>query len=142
MTQPVGENDFSTITELLAYIARVSNPANQDNKLTVTRLLSYLIKHNHWSPFDMVDFTMEIICTRAIGRQILRHRSFCFQEFSQRYAQVSEDMFVNQAIEARLQDNKNRQNSLETNDHEIIEEWENIQVSQIMDSVDRYKRAL
>lgn len=95
--------------ELIAYTARVSNPANQNNNETAPRLLKYLIKHQHWSPFEMVHMTLEIKTTRDISRQILRHRSFSFQEFSQRYA-VSEDFI---AREARLQDPKNRQNSIE-----------------------------
>ena len=109
---------------LIAYCARVSNPANQDNPDS-ERLLKYLVKHKHWSPFEMVHVIMEIQTTRDIGRQILRHRSFSFQEFSQRYAEVSVNMFTTR--EARLQDTKNRQNSIETQDEELGDEWYNIQ---------------
>jgi len=100
-----GEEDF------IAYCARVSNPENQNNSKTAPKLLAYLIKNQHWSPFEMASVTMEIVTTRDISRQILRHRSFSFQEFSQRYA-VSEDFSLR---EARLQDKKNRQNSVHLN---------------------------
>jgi thymidylate synthase (FAD) len=104
-----------TVDEFIAYVARVSNPSNQNNHLTATKLLKYLAKHKHWSPFEMVDVCMEISTTRDIGRQILRHRSFRFQEFSQRYADPTQDMgFVTR--ETRLQDTKNRQNSVEIED--------------------------
>jgi len=100
------------VDEFIAYVARVSNPSNQNNTLTAPKLLRYLAKNKHWSPFEMVDVVMEINTTRDIGRQILRHRSFTFQEFSQRYADPTKDMgFVHR--EARLQDTKNRQNSIE-----------------------------
>ena len=96
--------------DLIAYTARVSNPSNQNNKETADKLLKYLIKHKHWSPFDMARACLEIETTRDIARQILRHRSFSFQEFSQRYADPTKDLeFVTR--EARLQDEKNRQNS-------------------------------
>jgi thymidylate synthase (FAD) len=115
-----------TVDEFIAYVARVSNPSNQNNHLTATKLLKYLAKHKHWSPFEMVDVVMEINTTRDIGRQILRHRSFRFQEFSQRYADPTKDMgFVTR--EARLQDTKNRQNSLETSDEVLQRDWEFIQ---------------
>jgi thymidylate synthase (FAD) len=111
-----------TVDEFIAYVARVSNPSNQNNHLTATKLLKYLAKHKHWSPFEMVDVCMEISTTRDIGRQILRHRSFRFQEFSQRYADPTQDMgFVTR--EARLQDTKNRQNSIETDDEAIQKRW-------------------
>ena len=104
-----------TVDEFVAYVARVSNPSNQNNHLTATKLLKYLAKHKHWSPFEMVHICMEINTTRDIARQILRHRSFSFQEFSQRYADPTQDMgFVTR--EARLQDTKNRQNSVEIED--------------------------
>jgi len=97
--------------DLIAYCARVSNPSNQNNKETSEKLLKYLAKHKHWSPFEMVSACLEIETTRDIARQLLRHRSFSFQEFSQRYADPTEDLeFV--AREARLQDPKNRQNSI------------------------------
>ena len=103
----------------IAYCARVSNPSNQLNPDT-GKLLSYMIKNQHWSPFEMVNVVMEIETTRDIARQILRHRSFSFQEFSQRYAEVTD---MSEPREARLQDHKNRQNSIETDDREIAEIW-------------------
>ena len=100
------------VDEFIAYVARVSNPSNQNNTLTASKLLRYLAKHKHWSPFELVNVVMEINTTRDIARQILRHRSFSFQEFSQRYADPTQDLgFVTR--EARLQDHKNRQNSIE-----------------------------
>ena len=99
---------------LIAYCARVSNPSNQNNEATARKLIKYLIKHKHWSPLEMVNVCLEIETTRDIGRQILRHRSFSFQEFSQRYADPTKDLeFVTR--ECRLQDDKNRQNSIELN---------------------------
>jgi thymidylate synthase (FAD) len=113
------------IQELIAYCARVSNPSNQHNEETSGRLLSYLAKHKHWSPFEMVSACLEIETTRDIARQILRHRSFSFQEFSQRYANPLEDLkFV--LREARMQDPKNRQNSIPLDSEEnvdLIMEW-------------------
>jgi len=109
--------------ELIAYMARVSNPENQNNPETAPKLLKYLMKNKHWSPFEMVNVCMEIKCTRDIARQILRHRSFSFQEFSQRYAEALEW----ETGEARLQDNKNRQNSLPTQDRELERWWEDEQ---------------
>lgn len=109
--------------EFIAYTARVSNPSNQHNTLTAPKLLKYLIAHKHWSPFEMVSITMDIETTRDIAHQIVRHRSFSFQEFSQRYADPTKDMgFVTR--EARLQDAKNRQNSIETDDNKLQKEWE------------------
>jgi len=114
------------VDQFIAYVARVSNPSNQNNTLTASKLLRYLAKHKHWSPFEMVNVVMEINTTRDIGRQILRHRSFTFQEFSQRYADPTKDMgFV--AREARLQDTANRQNSIETSDEDLKREWHNKQ---------------
>ena len=107
----VGEN----IQELIAYCARVSNPANQDNTETSEKLLRYLIREKHWSPFEMVSACLEINTTRDIARQLLRHRSFSFQEFSQRYANPTEDLAFT-LRQARLQDTKNRQNSVELQD--------------------------
>jgi thymidylate synthase (FAD) len=110
------------IDEFIAYVARVSNPSNQNNHLTATKLLRYLAKHKHWSPFEMVNVVMEINTTRDIARQILRHRSFSFQEFSQRYADPTKDLgFVTR--EARLQDTANRQNSIETANEALKTEW-------------------
>ena len=106
-----------SVDDFIAYVARVSNPSNQNNTLTAPKLIKYLIKHKHWSPFEMVHICMEIETTRDIGRQILRHRSFSFQEFSQRYADPTQMGFVTR--EARLQDPKNRQNSIEVNDNPL-----------------------
>jgi len=109
--------------ELIAYCARVSNPANQLNTETSEKLIRYLIKHSHWSPLEMVSACMEITTTRDIARQILRHRSFSFQEFSQRYADPTKDLgFVTRA--ARLQDTKNRQNSIDVEDPELESWWQ------------------
>ncbi len=109
--------------ELIAYCARVSNPSNQFNTETSEKLIRYLVKHAHWSPLEMVSACVEITTTRDIARQILRHRSFSFQEFSQRYADPTKDLsFV--LREARLQDPKNRQNSIKTDDERLQREWE------------------
>ncbi len=105
--------------EFIAYAARVSNPANQNNMETADKLISYLIKNHHWSPLEMVSCTLEIITTRDIARQILRHRSFSFQEFSQRYAEAMDF----EIREARLQDNKNRQNSIKLEGDDELSEW-------------------
>jgi len=105
--------------DLVAHMARVSAPANQEAGTDSSRLIKYLVKHKHWSPFEMVNVCMEIETTRDIARQILRHRSFSFQEFSQRYAEVQGYSIS----EARMQDTKNRQNSLETEDRELQEWW-------------------
>jgi thymidylate synthase (FAD) len=114
---------YMTPNEFIAYTARVSNPSNQHNTLTSEKLLKYLIEHKHWSPFEMVSITMEINTTRDISHQIIRHRSFSFQEFSQRYADPTKDMsFVTR--EARLQDAKNRQNSIEVDDFQLQNKWE------------------
>ena len=114
------------MTELVAFCARVSNPSNQMNKDTSEKLIRYLIKNKHWSPLEMVHLTLEIETTRDIARQMLRHRSFSFQEFSQRYANPVEELeFV--IREARLQDDKNRQNSIETDNELLKNEWERAQ---------------
>ena len=115
LSKPSAITGCNTASDLVAYTARVSNPANQNNFDTAPKLLKYLIREDHWSPFEMVHMTMEIVTTRDIARQILRHRSFSFQEFSQRYA-VSENFTTRQI--ARLQDPKNRQNSIEI-DHMV-----------------------
>jgi thymidylate synthase (FAD) len=108
--------------ELIAYCARVSNPANQFNNDTAEKLIRYLVKHQHWSPLEMVSACLEITTTRDIARQILRHRSFSFQEFSQRYADPTKDLnFVTR--EARLQDTANRQNSVAVDDQLLQNEW-------------------
>lgn len=114
--------EHNNLLEQVAYVARVSNPANQSNTETIEKLIHYLIKHHHWSPFEMVSICLEINTTRDIARQILRHRSFSFQEFSQRYANPLQDLqFITR--EARLQDNKNRQNSINTEDTQLKQEW-------------------
>ena len=118
-----GEADTVTAEQLIAYCARVSNPANQDNP-DAEKLLKYLVRNKHWSPFEMVHVIMEIQTTRDIGRQILRHRSFSFQEFSQRYAAVAE---MSEPREARLQDQKNRQNSIYTDDVDLLNDWDSLQ---------------
>jgi thymidylate synthase (FAD) len=123
----------------IAYMARVSNPANQDNPASATKLLQYLIKHKHWSPFEMVNVCMEIETTRDIARQILRHRSFSFQEFSQRYA-VSEGFI--QDSEARMQDIKNRQNSLYTDDISVQNWFEGAQRRLVTEAKFLYTAAL
>jgi thymidylate synthase (FAD) len=110
----------ATLQDMISYCARVSNPSNQSNTETNERLLKYLMKNQHWSPFEMVSICLEIETTRDIGRQILRHRSFSFQEFSQRYAVASLGF---ETREGRLQDNKNRQNSIEANNPELELEW-------------------
>lgn len=112
-TQPTPEfkQQFNDAMDLIAYCARVSNPSNQFNSETAEKLIRYLVKHKHWSPLEMANATLEIETTRDIARQMLRHRSFSFQEFSQRYADPTEDLEF-EYREARLQDNKNRQNSI------------------------------
>ncbi len=127
--------------ELIAYCARVSNPSNQFNTETSDKLIRYLVKHAHWSPLEMVSACLEIETTRDIARQILRHRSFSFQEFSQRYADPTKDLsFV--VREARLQDLKNRQNSIETNDSELQARWEAVQQRVIEEAKFAYNFAI
>jgi thymidylate synthase (FAD) len=140
-----GMND---VQDLIAYCARVSNPANQYNTQTSERLLKYLIKHKHWSPFEMASACLEIETTRDISHQIIRHRSFSFQEFSQRYAnpaEMGEDFF--ELSEARLQDNKNRQNSIKVDINEegmaeLIVGWEAKQKAVIDVASDAYNWAI
>ena len=121
-TEEFADMGIADAQELIAYCARVSNPSNQFNTETSEKLIKYLVKHAHWSPLEMVSACVEIETTRDIARQILRHRSFSFQEFSQRYADPTKDLdFV--LREARLQDTKNRQNSIETDDTALTEEW-------------------
>lgn len=125
-TEEIQQQGLSDVQDLIAYAAKVSNPSNQLNTATSERLLNYLIKHKHWSPFEMASACLEVETTRDIARQFLRHRSFSFQEFSQRYADPTKDLdFV--IREARLQDEKNRQNSIETDDHLLQIEWERAQ---------------
>lgn len=128
------------LLEQVAYCARVSNPANQYNTETSAKLVSYLIRNNHWSPLEMVSVCLEINTTRDIARQILRHRSFSFQEFSQRYADPTSMAFISR--EARLQDTKNRQNSIEIEDELLQSEWEEYQTDVIQTATRAYKWAL
>jgi thymidylate synthase (FAD) len=123
VTQPTGKLGDVSVSEFVAYVARVSNPQNQNNHLTADKLLQYLIKHRHWSPFEMITIVMEINTTRDIARQILRHRSFSFQEFSQRYANPVESLGM-VSREVRLQDANNRQSSIHTDDQDLHDAWE------------------
>lgn len=116
--------DGKNLLEQVAYVARVSNPANQNNNETAEKLVRYLINNQHWSPLEMVNVCLEINTTRDIARQILRHRSFSFQEFSQRYAVVENEF---EFREPRLQDQKNRQNSIQTDNSELMLEWNHYQ---------------
>jgi thymidylate synthase (FAD) len=133
---PEGRN----LLEQIAYCARVSNPTNQDNTETAEKLVRYLIKNQHWSPLEMVSVCLEIDTTRDIARQILRHRSFSFQEFSQRYADASQLGF--ETREARLQDNKNRQNSIKNENQALEAWWENYQLIVQRTAQDAYQFAL
>jgi len=144
-TKPAGilENtDVKTPIDLVAFCARVSNPSNQMNSATSEKLIKYLMKHRHWSPLELVDVTMEIETTRDIARQMLRHRSFSFQEFSQRYSDVSSlgDMF--EYSEARMQDKKNRQNSLPLEDQSTKDWWDDYQRNIVEYCGMVYKQAL
>lgn len=125
VTKPLIEG-VETAEQLVAYAARVSNMMNQLNMDTATKLLNYLVRQEHWSPLEMVHIVMEINTTRDIGRQILRHRSFSFQEFSARYSKPTDLGFV--VREARLQDTKNRQNSIATGDNVLAEHWKQKQL--------------
>jgi thymidylate synthase (FAD) len=131
----------SDILDLIAYCARVSNPSNQQNTESSEKLIEYLLKHKHFSPFEMADVTLEINTTRDIARQILRHRSFSFQEFSQRYADPTKDLsFITR--EARLQDTKNRQNSIETGDKNLQMKWRDKQESVLEAAREAYAWAI
>jgi len=132
--------DGKNLLEQIAYAARVSNPANQNNDATSEKLVRYLINNQHWSPLEMASVCLEINTTRDIARQILRHRSFSFQEFSQRYADASQLGF--EVREARLQDAKNRQNSIETDNLALQTWWENYQKDVIEKCKDAYQFAL
>ena len=132
-------SDSQTLQDLIAYCARVSNPSNQSNTETNEKLIRYLIKNQHWSPLEMVSVCLEIETTRDIARQILRHRSFSFQEFSQRYAVA--DLGFN-LKEARTQDTKNRQNSIEVNNEELQNKWDAIQRKMIDNATASYNEAL
>jgi thymidylate synthase (FAD) len=147
-SEPAGEMpaDIDNVQDLIAFCARVSNPSNQTNTETSEKLIRYLIKHKHWSPLEMVSVCLEIETTRDIARQILRHRSFSFQEFSQRYADPTKDLdFV--LRDARLQDTKNRQNSVDlditSDDHRFIAAgWENMQKRVINEARNAYDWAI
>jgi len=143
-SQPSSEMLNSGITdvqELIAFCARVSNPSNQYNTETSKKLIDYLIRHKHWSPLELTSACLEITTTRDIARQILRHRSFSFNEFSQRYSDPTKDLdFVTR--EARLQDQKNRQNSLETNDKELMQLWQEKQQQVIRQAKEAYTWAV
>jgi thymidylate synthase (FAD) len=140
-SQGTDEFESDTALDLIAFCARVSNPSNQNNKETSEKLVKYLIKHKHWSPLEMVSACMEIETTRDIARQILRHRSFSFQEFSQRYADPTTDLaFVKR--EARLQDPKNRQNSIPTDDASTQEVWDIMQQRVIDEALAAYQWAM
>jgi len=136
------DKGLENVQDLVAFCAKVSNPASQINKETSEKLIKYLIKHQHWSPLEMANAVLEIETTRDIAHQIVRHRSFAFQEFSQRYANPSEmgDMFV--LRECRLQDTKNRQNSVETDDRELTRNWEIKQQMVINASKEAYEWAI
>ena len=142
ITKPVNQNYGETTENIVSYCARVSNPKNQKNFTTSSKLLSYMIREGHWSPFEMVHLTIEIETTRDIARQILRHRSFAFQEFSQRYADPTKELkFVDR--EARLQDPKNRQNSLELDtDSDLHHAWKQEQLNVVSSAMDTYNWAI
>jgi thymidylate synthase (FAD) len=143
-TQTVPETfiGIDNLQDFVAYCARVSNPTNQMNSATAEKLIKYLIKHKHWSPLEMVSATMEIETTRDIARQLLRHRSFSFQEFSQRYADPADMDGVFETSEARLQDTKNRQNSIETDDTELQTQWNIKQQAVIQEAEEAYEWAI
>lgn len=138
MTKPMVDG-VETAEQFIAYCARVSNPSNQLNNDTAEKLLQYCIRNKHWSIFETVHLTMSIQTTRDIGRQILRHRSFSFQEFSQRYANVT---VMSEPREARLQDHKNRQNSIEIDDWKQAEVWEAYQRNVIRYAQTTYEWAI
>lgn len=146
-TEEFANQGIDDAQELIAYCARVSNPSNQFNTETSEKLIKYLVKHQHWSPLEMVSACIEITTTRDIARQILRHRSFSFQEFSQRYADPTKDLnFVRR--EARYQDQKNRQNSVELDvqgndkDRFVAYQWEQIQNNVITAAREAYESAI
>jgi thymidylate synthase (FAD) len=141
LSKPSAYTECNSANELVAWAARVSNPSNQNNTATAPKLVQYLIKNQHWSPLEIVHVSMEIKTTRDIARQILRHRSFSFQEYSQRYADPTQDLgFV--VREARLQDAKNRQNSVEVEDSRLQEEWNMAQTISTNAAVAAYQWAI
>jgi thymidylate synthase (FAD) len=140
-TEDFQQNGIDDVQELVAFCARVSNPSNQYNTETSEKLINYLVKHQHWSPLEMVSACVEITTTRDIARQILRHRSFSFQEFSQRYADPTKDLaFV--LREARLQDVRNRQNSITVGDPELQAAWDKQQQRVIDAATEAYQWAI
>ncbi len=140
-TEEIADIGIDDAQELVAFCARVSNPSNQLNTETSEKLIKYLINNAHWSPLEMVSACLEIETTRDIARQMLRHRSFSFQEFSQRYANPVKDLeFI--VREARMQDPKNRQNSIETENNEITENWKTKQEKIINDATEAYNWAI
>jgi thymidylate synthase (FAD) len=144
-TRPAADLELlgvTTVKDLITYAARVSNPVNQLNMETSDRLIKYLSEHKHWSPFEMADVTVEIETTRDIARQLLRHRSFTFQEFSQRYSDVSDLGEMFELSEVRMQDLKNRQNSLAGAEEELRIYWEDVQRAVIKTCESVYKNAL
>jgi thymidylate synthase (FAD) len=143
LSKPSAYTDCLSAEELVAWCARVSNPGNQSNKKTAAKLVKYLISNQHWSPLEMVHIAIEIKTTRDIARQILRHRSFAFQEYSQRYADPTKTLGF-EAREARLQDPKNRQNSVELSeaDRRLQEEWDMVQWEVIARSQKAYNWAI
>ena len=143
-TQPADGSveGLKDVQDLVAYCAKVSNPKGQMNLETSERLLAYLIKHKHWSPFEMASATIEVETTRDIARQFLRHRSFAFQEFSQRYADPGSMDETFEVREARMQDEKNRQNSIECENDYIKERWEEEQLQVILKAKQAYDWAI
>jgi len=139
MTKPMIEG-VDTPEQFIAYCARVSNPSNQLNNETAEKLLTYCVKNKHWSIFETVNIVLEISTTRDIARQILRHRSFSFQEFSQRYAEIDSSVWT--AREARLQDQKNRQNSVEVEDDDLQSKWTSSQREVWLTAIDEYNWAI
>ena len=140
-SQVPGDVQTQSALDLVAFCARVSNPSNQSNKETSEKLVKYLMKHKHWSPLEMVSACIEIETTRDIARQILRHRSFSFQEFSQRYADPTQDLSF-ETRQARLQDPKNRQNSIEADNDGLEIEWHRQQRTVIKAATDAYNWAI
>ena len=142
-TQAYNAIELESAQDLIAYCARVSNPSNQMNTETSEKLIKYLIKHKHWSPLEMASATMEVETTRDIARQLLRHRSFSFQEFSQRYADPTKELDSTFVLrEARLQDAKNRQNSVDTDDTQLQMLWSAQQNKVITAAKEAYKWAI
>ena len=141
LTKPSAYTECNTANELVAWTARVSNPSNQNNTQTASKLVQYLIRNQHWSPLEMIHVSIEIKTTRDIARQILRHRSFSFQEYSQRYADPTKDLgFVRR--EARLQDKTNRQNSIDAEDKLLQEHWNIRQARVISEAQYAYEWAI